>query len=82
MGRAVQVAGGTGGISPQPPTSTRGDSTGDRLVDGLDLAELGRSFGAVYCDGFAFENNADFNNDDVIDGGDLAILATWFGTRP
>ena len=34
------------------------------------------------CDGFAFKNDADFNDDDVIDGGDLAILATWFGTRP
>ena len=80
---AVQVKGGNGGITPQLPASAKGDATNDAdgLVDGLDLAILGRAFGAVYCDGLTFANNADFNNDDVIDGGDLAILATWFGTR-
>lgn len=79
---AGQLDAGSGGISPAPPFSTRGDANRDGIVDGLDLAILGLHFGAEYCDGLAFANDADFNDDDLIDGADLARLTSYFGTRP
>jgi sugar lactone lactonase YvrE len=82
MTAALAASGGTGGITPLPPASTRGDATGDGFVDGMDLAILGQHFGRSYCDGLVFENDADFNNDDIIDGMDLDILASYFGTTP
>ena len=48
----------------------------------MDLALIGLHFGAAYCDGLSFHNDADFTNDDIIDGVDLSILAAYFGTRP
>jgi len=79
---AIELRGNTGGIVPAPPFSTRGDANRDGIVDGLDLAILGRYFGSAYCDGFGFWNDADFDNNDLIDGTDLARLAAYFGTRP
>lgn len=78
----VAIQGNTGGITPRPPLSRRGDANGDGIVDGLDLALLGLHFGAEYCDGPTFYNDADFTDNDIIDGADLAILAAYFGTRP
>jgi sugar lactone lactonase YvrE len=51
-------------------------------VDGLDLGILGRAFGAGVCEIDLFDNDADFNNDDLIDGLDLSVLMTYFGTTP
>lgn len=81
--RAFAIAAtSTGEFSPAPPSSPFGDASGDQIVDGIDLAILGRAFGTEYCDGAPFVNDADFNDDDVIDGSDLAVLASFFGSRP
>src|SRR6185295_14244745 len=66
---AVQV-GDTGGIVPGPPCSRFGDANCDGVVDGLDLGLLGRAYVAHYCDGLRFINNADFDDNDIIDGAD------------
>jgi hypothetical protein len=67
--------------TPLPPRSTQGDANGDRYVDGLDLAILGRVFGSRDCITGNFVNDADFNDDSIVDGLDLAILAAYFGVR-
>ena len=48
------------------------------LVDGEDLARLGRAFGATTGDG-RYDSRADYDRDGQIDGADLAILAAEFG---
>ena len=48
------------------------------LVDGTDLAWLGRAFGATTADG-RYEPGVDFNRDGQIDGADLSLLASRFG---
>ena len=68
--------------SGQVPLSPYGDTNADGRVDGLDLSALGRAFGADYCDGLVFNNDVDFNDDDLINGDDLAILASFFGRQP
>ncbi|MEM7480048.1 MAG: GDSL-type esterase/lipase family protein [Acidobacteriota bacterium] len=55
-----------------------GDIDRDGRVDGLDLVNFGRRFGARRGDS-RFRGFADFNGDDVIDGRDLAALAANFG---
>ena len=47
-------------------------------VDGLDLAALGRAFGASNGDP-RYDATLDFTQDGIIDGDDLAILASEFG---
>jgi hypothetical protein len=79
---AVELIGNTGGIVPAAPYSRLGDANRDGIVDGLDLAILGLHFGSTYCEGFAFWNDADFDDNDLIDGQDLARLVAYFGTRP
>jgi hypothetical protein len=48
------------------------------LVDGVDLAALGRAFGAVTGDG-RYDTRVDLDRDGQVDGGDLAALAAGFG---
>jgi hypothetical protein len=47
-------------------------------VDGADLVRFARLFGSAAGDG-RYRRVADFNQDDVIDGEDLAVLAANFG---
>ncbi|MEM7049924.1 MAG: GDSL-type esterase/lipase family protein [Acidobacteriota bacterium] len=56
----------------------RGDIDRDGRVDGADLINFARRFGARRGDS-RFRGFADFNGDDIIDGQDLAILAASFG---
>jgi len=55
-----------------------GDVDQDGRVDGADLVDFGRRFGATAGTN-RYIPRADFNNDRVIDGEDLAILAANFG---
>lgn len=55
-----------------------GDLDRSGRVDGLDLIDLGRRFGAAR-GGSRYLGRADVNDDDVIDGLDLAELAANFG---
>jgi hypothetical protein len=55
-----------------------GDLDRDGRVDGRDLVELGRRFGARQGDPL-YLARADINGDTLIDGTDLARLAANFG---
>lgn len=70
------------GVVASGPCSPKGDANCDGIVDGVDLTILGRHYTQEWCVHPDFYNDADFNDDDAIDGEDLAILATFFGTRP
>ncbi len=59
-------------------TTPIGDIDGSGKVDGFDLARLGHAFGSTPGSA-AWDAAADLNHDNVIDGGDLAILAAHFG---
>ena len=48
-------------------------------VDGLDLARLGRAFGADCLDP-RFDPAVDFDRNCEVDGDDVALLASFFGT--
>jgi predicted Zn-dependent protease/general stress protein YciG len=48
------------------------------LVDGVDLARLGRAFGAVTGDG-RYDVRVDYDRDGQVDGTDLSRLASQFG---
>ena len=48
------------------------------LVDGVDLARLGRAFGATTGDG-RYDARVDFDRDGQVDGADLSLLASRFG---
>lgn len=50
------------------------------LVDGHDLYKLSRAFGSVPIDS-NWNLKADLNNDGIIDGNDLTILASNFGKQ-
>jgi glucose/arabinose dehydrogenase len=54
------------------------DWDGSGRVDGVDLAALGRAFGAATGDP-RYDATLDFTQDGIIDGDDLAILASEFG---
>ncbi|HZT09647.1 MAG TPA: PQQ-dependent sugar dehydrogenase, partial [Actinomycetota bacterium] len=54
------------------------DWDGSGRVDGIDLAALGRAFGASNGDP-RYDATLDFSQDGIIDGDDLAILASEFG---
>ncbi len=54
------------------------DVDGDCTVDEVDLGQLGRGFGRELGD-FGFNLLLDFNDDGIIDGLDLAILASVLG---
>jgi lysophospholipase L1-like esterase len=55
-----------------------GDLDRDGRVDGVDLVDFGRRFGARRGD-TRYVSLADLNGDQVIDGADLAVLASNFG---
>lgn len=55
-----------------------GDLDQNGRVDGLDLIDLARRFGALR-GGSRYLGRADFDDDGVIDGTDLAVLAANFG---
>lgn len=55
-----------------------GDFDRDGRVDGKDLLQLARAFGARLNDS-RFRFAYDLNDDDVVDGGDLALFAANFG---
>ena len=55
-----------------------GDTDRDGRVDGADLVRMGVAFGASRGEP-RYLASADLNSDNVIDGNDLAILATNFG---
>ncbi len=55
-----------------------GDFDKDGRVDGADLIEIGRAFGSRLGDP-RFRFLYDLNDDTVIDGGDLALMAVNFG---
>ncbi len=57
-----------------------GDIDQSGRVDGADLIEFGRSFGAR-SNATAYNGLADFNNDGIVDGVDLAQLANNFGSQ-
>ena len=53
------------------------DADGDGLIDGFELAWIGRSFGLFSADPAAeWWAGVDFNQDGMIDGDDLAILSS------
>jgi hypothetical protein len=54
------------------------DSDLSGLVDGVDLARLGRAFSATTGDG-RYDRRVDLDRDGQIDGADLATLASQFG---
>ncbi len=56
----------------------QGDIDLSGRVDGLDLIELARHFGATRGD-LRYSSEADINSNGIIDGGDLSILAANFG---
>jgi hypothetical protein len=60
------------------PLSADTDSSG--RVDGVDLARLGRAFGAPAGDP-RYDVAVDLNRDGVVDGADLALMAASFGER-
>jgi lysophospholipase L1-like esterase len=55
-----------------------GDVDASGRVDGVDLLLLARSFGATAAE-IRYLPEADFNNDEIVDGDDLAVLASHFG---
>jgi hypothetical protein len=55
-----------------------GDLDSSGRVDGVDLVMFARAFGATPAE-IRYLPDADFNRDDVIDGEDLAVLASNFG---
>jgi hypothetical protein len=55
-----------------------GDVNGDKAVNGLDLAEFRKAFGASAADA-AYRADLDVNGDGVINGPDLAAFRTRFG---
>jgi acyl-CoA thioesterase-1 len=61
-------------------TFLTGDITRDGRVDGADLVDFARAFGAQKGTS-RYKGFADFNGDNVVDGNDLAILASNFGER-
>lgn len=54
------------------------DADNSLRVDGFDLAAFSRAFGLGMSDP-GYDSRVDFNRDGVVDGSDLAILATSFG---
>jgi hypothetical protein len=56
----------------------QGDIDQDGRVDGTDLLRFARRFGARRTDPL-YSEVADFNGDNIIDGQDLAVLASNFG---
>ncbi len=54
------------------------DADGSGLIDGFDLARLGRSFGASTGDP-RYDPGVDFDRNGLVDGVDLASLAAVFG---
>ncbi|HTK74159.1 MAG TPA: dockerin type I domain-containing protein [Gemmataceae bacterium] len=56
-----------------------GDVNGDKAVNGLDLAELRKAFGASAADA-NYRSDLDFNGDGAINGSDLAAFRSRFGT--
>ena len=59
-------------------TILAGDLDRDGRVDGRDLVQFARRFGARASDA-RYLALADFNGDATIDGSDLAVLASNFG---
>ncbi len=55
-----------------------GDINNDGRVDGRDLSQLARAFGAGL-GAPRFDCRADLNRDNLVDGGDLTLLAVDFG---
>ena len=55
----------------------RGDINGNGQVDGIDLILLGASFGSTYGDS-SYNRRADYDQDYVVDGIDLAVLAYYY----
>lgn len=58
----------------------RADADLSGRVDGLDLARLGRAFGAV-TGGGSYAATVDFDRNGIVDGADLALFAPEFGKR-
>jgi hypothetical protein len=58
----------------------RADADLSGRVDGIDLARLGRAFGAV-AGGARYSATVDFDRNGVIDGSDLALMAPVFGDK-
>ena len=56
----------------------RGDIDKSGRVDGVDLVELARHFGATRGE-LRYSSEADLNGNGVVDGSDLAVLAANFG---
>jgi len=56
----------------------QGDIYQDGRVDGTDLLRFARRFGSRRTDPL-YSEAADFNADNIIDGQDLAVLASNFG---
>lgn len=54
------------------------DADGSGRCDGYDLGDVGRAFGAQ-CGDVRYDADLDFNQDCVVDGEDLDILALGFG---
>jgi hypothetical protein len=54
------------------------DADNSLRVDGLDLALLGRAFGSIEGDP-RYDARVDLNRDGVVDGDDLALLASYWG---
>ena len=52
------------------------DADDDGLIDGNELAWIGRSFGLAVLDPMDWWAGVDFNQDGMIDGEDLAILSS------
>jgi len=55
-----------------------GDIDVSGRVDGVDLVLFARSFGSTAAE-IHYLPEADFNRDDIVDGEDLAVLASHFG---
>ena len=56
----------------------QGDVTGDKKIDGKDIAIVSKYFGTVCGDG-KYYVPADLNDDCKIDGKDIAIVSKHFG---
>ncbi|HJQ98871.1 MAG TPA: thrombospondin type 3 repeat-containing protein, partial [Candidatus Polarisedimenticolaceae bacterium] len=59
----------------------RADIDQSGLVDGTDLAALGRAFGSASGDA-RYDARADLDRDGQVDGSDLSLLASSFGQNP
>jgi len=62
-------------VAPQAAPCT-GDLTGDRVVDGADIAEMLGAWGA------GAGSPSDLNGDGTVDGSDLALLLSTWGSCP